>query len=46
MGYVEAFARGTWDYCDKCEKPTPNAEGVLEYQDGLAILFFCKECGK
>ena len=44
MGWVEAIKK--WDYCDKCEKPTPNAEGVFEYKDGLAILFFCKECGK
>ena len=44
MGYVEAFAPGTWDYCDKCEKPKPLTEGTYTFVDGWAISWTCKDC--
>ena len=44
MGYIEAFARGTWEYCDKCEKPKPLTEGNYTFVDGLAVSWTCQDC--
>jgi hypothetical protein len=32
------------DWCDKCEKWQPLADGYYVKSDGLALIWLCKDC--
>lgn len=51
MGELLMWPKGSWDYCDKCNRATPLAEMVakrLAAADtqglGEAVMFLCAHC--
>jgi hypothetical protein len=44
MGELVIFPKGSWDYCDKCNKATPLGELYAMNIDGELVMFLCVQC--